>query len=580
MRCLMRYRWSTIVFIFFFTTALTIFMHQVSMMNQMMHRIEYLEAERASLLERQAAVNDDYNVEPEEPLTQPPPKDGVDMDAGHRESPLGAVNQGDPAGVPVMGDEGQRQSEGQVNPVYQPPQPELRIPPIEGANPDHFIMGPDQQHVLGPVQQLPNYPLPQGQVQYPQGPGHPQGVMPPVLYQPQPVPGMIPQPYQQQQQLSPQQQLLLQQQHQQQQQLAQQQQQFGQQQHQPMLQHPHVMQPQVPQHVYQQPQPQQQQQQPVYQQQQQAPVQTSATSQITAKQAEFSNREYARFMEMMKKWPSDKPKATIFYLLYTQRISRFRGAIQSVDKFFNNRFQYPIVLFHEPDLLESHKQAINSWTTSNVFFQIVEFIIPEWIRMPADDWLHTCGFARMGYRHMCRFQSVLVSQQPILQPIEWYWRLDDDSELLSDVTYDVFKFMQDRDLTYAYIRLIFDVIPDCIAGLRGNTTKYVQEQKLTPTFLERLPENLGLYNNFELSRFSFWRRPDVKAYLNYIDHAGGIFYNRWGDAPIKTTALAIFENLDKIFQLTNVQYHHKKFSTEEDNVRLRPIESYLKPKVQ
>jgi hypothetical protein len=42
------------------------------------------------------------------------------------------------------------------------------------------------------------------------------------------------------------------------------------------------------------------------------------------------------------------------------------------------------------------------------------------------------------------------------------------------------------------------------------------------------------YNNFHVTRPSFWRRPEVLETLRAVDRHGGIFFGRWGDAPLQT----------------------------------------------
>ena len=33
---------------------------------------------------------------------------------------------------------------------------------------------------------------------------------------------------------------------------------------------------------------------------------------------------------------------------------------------------------------------------------------------------------------------------------------------------------------------------------------------------------------------------EYQEFIEYIDHLGGIYYRRWGDAPIKTIAVSMF----------------------------------------
>ena len=66
------------------------------------------------------------------------------------------------------------------------------------------------------------------------------------------------------------------------------------------------------------------------------------------------------------------------------------------------------------------------------------------------------------------------------------------------------------------------------------------------------------YNNFEVSALSLWRSPDYQHYIEYVDSLGGIYYYRWGDAPIKSLAVALFVPSTKIHQFTDVPYQHRR----------------------
>ena len=54
------------------------------------------------------------------------------------------------------------------------------------------------------------------------------------------------------------------------------------------------------------------------------------------------------------------------------------------------------------------------------------------------------------------------------------------------------------------------------------------------------------YNNFFITKTSFWKRSDVKNTINSINNSGNIFYYRYGDAPLQTIILSLFANNDKI----------------------------------
>ena len=44
----------------------------------------------------------------------------------------------------------------------------------------------------------------------------------------------------------------------------------------------------------------------------------------------------------------------------------------------------------------------------------------------------------------------------------------------------------------------------------------------------------------------FWRSEAYEDYFEHLDRAGGFFYERWGDAPVHSIALGLFEDKSKI----------------------------------
>jgi mannosyltransferase len=54
------------------------------------------------------------------------------------------------------------------------------------------------------------------------------------------------------------------------------------------------------------------------------------------------------------------------------------------------------------------------------------------------------------------------------------------------------------------------------------------------------------WSNFEIGDLQFWRSPAYGAYFDHLDRAGGFFYERWGDAPVHSIALGLFEDNSRI----------------------------------
>ena len=50
------------------------------------------------------------------------------------------------------------------------------------------------------------------------------------------------------------------------------------------------------------------------------------------------------------------------------------------------------------------------------------------------------------------------------------------------------------------------------------------------------------YNNFSITKPIIWNSPEIKNIINEIDKIGYIFYYRWGDAPLQTIIMKIYNN--------------------------------------
>ena len=125
---------------------------------------------------------------------------------------------------------------------------------------------------------------------------------------------------------------------------------------------------------------------------------------------------------------------------------------------------------------------------------------------------------------MCNFHSKTVYEMPIMQDVEYSWRQDDDSFILSNINYDVFKFMKTNQYKYGY-RVVNKDSPICVAGLWTTVKAYVMLKNINPYFYEKWKEPSVMYNNFEISDMNLWRSQEYKDYISYIDKLGMILRN-------------------------------------------------------
>ena len=242
-----------------------------------------------------------------------------------------------------------------------------------------------------------------------------------------------------------------------------------------------------------------------------------------------------------------------YYLVQPKRIKSLLKSLQNVDKYFNDKFHYPVIIFHEEDFTMEHRQRVENATKSDVYFQTLTFALPDFITGPVAT--KQCGKG-IGYRHMCRFHSKLIYKLDIVQNLDYIWRLDDDSFIMSDVIFDVFKYMSEHDILYGY-RGISNDMAACVVGLWNNAKRYIKQHNIATQFFKAWRKNKIYYNNFEISSMKLWLSQNYKDYIDMIDQAGGIYYYRWGDAPIKTIAVTMFVPQSKTHMFRDVSYKHK-----------------------
>lgn len=56
------------------------------------------------------------------------------------------------------------------------------------------------------------------------------------------------------------------------------------------------------------------------------------------------------------------------------------------------------------------------------------------------------------------------------------------------------------------------------------------------------------------------RSPAYIDFFDHLDHEGGFFYERWGDAPVHSIAAGLFLNKDELHFFNDIAYYHVPFT--------------------
>lgn len=70
---------------------------------------------------------------------------------------------------------------------------------------------------------------------------------------------------------------------------------------------------------------------------------------------------------------------------------------------------------------------------------------------------------------------------------------------------------------------------------------------------------LPVWSNFEIADLDFFRTPAYAAFFEHLDATGNFYYERWGDAPVHSIAVALFLPKEQIHFFHDIGYRHAPF---------------------
>jgi alpha 1,2-mannosyltransferase len=284
---------------------------------------------------------------------------------------------------------------------------------------------------------------------------------------------------------------------------------------------------------------------------------------------------------------------------------------------FNKRYNYPIIILHEGDyddvaqdeikksVREEHRHVISFKTIDKEDFEIPQHINQEKVNkiialQPVPYWRN------LKYRLMCYFWVKRFFAK-YTEGYDYVMRLDDDSIIEEPLKDDLFKIAEDKNLAYLSnlvhidcgicnygMKELFEtMLPEhkdkinngmfikahLRAGDANNThferfrqaRSIIDDKECTATeFVTEMP--LMYYNNFFITSTAFWKQDNVRNIIDKIDEQGGIFYYRYGDAPIHTiiTTLLAPERISRAIFKYSKRLQREAF-IDSDNV----IHSYM-----
>ncbi|RUS16107.1 glycolipid 2-alpha-mannosyltransferase [Endogone sp. FLAS-F59071] len=281
--------------------------------------------------------------------------------------------------------------------------------------------------------------------------------------------------------------------------------------------------------------------------------------------------------------PKGNPvKATFVVLVRNGDVHNIRLSIRQLEDRFNRKYNYPYVFLNDEEFTEEFKEMTSAIVSGKTYYGKVEgpmWSYPEWINVTKADNARAAMEAAnviyggsLSYRNMCRFQSGWFFRHPLLDQFDYYWRVEPSVDFYCDLDYDVFQFMHDNKLKYGWTLSLHEyreTIPTLWETTREfmrQNPEYIISQDDPGSLMNFVTEDSGnsyngchFWSNFEIGSIKFLRSEQYLSYFNFLDRAGGFFYERWGDAPVHSLAVAMFLRRSEVHFFNDIGYKHNPF---------------------
>ncbi|KAI1323249.1 glycolipid 2-alpha-mannosyltransferase [Xylariaceae sp. FL0255] len=290
----------------------------------------------------------------------------------------------------------------------------------------------------------------------------------------------------------------------------------------------------------------------------------------------------------------ERENAVFVMLARNNELSKAKRTVRSIEKHFNQWFNYPILFLNDEPWDQHFINELNKTANGKGIFDIIpkaQWTYPDWVdqdvakksfKQQDDAGIPHAG--EEGYHHMCRFYSGKFYELDALKQYKWYWRLEPDVDFTCAITYDPFVQMAKHKKVYGYTIALWEVGTSC-PNLFRETADWKEKMGLPTTSLWRamiepswgpfpfrrllgwIPHRdrygdawslCHFWSNFEIADLGFFRSKAYQDYFEYLDNKGGFYTERWGDAAVHSLAIGMLADPSQVHHFEDIGYRHAK----------------------
>ena len=168
---------------------------------------------------------------------------------------------------------------------------------------------------------------------------------------------------------------------------------------------------------------------------------------------------------------------------------------------------------------------------------------------------------------MMRWFAILLWQYLDNEGYTHVMRLDDDSYILSPITFNIFDYMRTNNKRYGFRQPVYEdggnhfhaVVNQYLIDNPSSTFKYFED-------LYKKDRGVSFYNNLFIADISFFLSSPASDLLRVIDESKLIFTQRTGDLVIHSAVVRLFLPPNQIHWFRDFTYEHMTLC----NIKGRP----------
>ncbi|KAG1170259.1 hypothetical protein G6F70_007845 [Rhizopus microsporus] len=277
-----------------------------------------------------------------------------------------------------------------------------------------------------------------------------------------------------------------------------------------------------------------------------------------------------------------RENAAFVILARNEDLESLRETMQMLEDRFNSKFHYPYIFLNDQPFTDKFKEYTTGLASGKTRYGQLSpemWQYPEWIdqekarlgreKMEAEGVIYG---GSESYRHMCRFQSGFFFRHPLLKEYDYYWRVEPHVKFMCDIDYDPFRVMREKELKYGFAISLTEyasTVPtlwDTVKGFMNQYPQHIIPANSSDSLMKWVTNDDGetynmchFWSNFEIASLAWLRSQAYLDYFNYLDKAGGFFYERWGDAPVHSIAAALMLKKSEVHFFYDMGYWHNPF---------------------